>query len=591
MKNNCVKPVMPIPFQSVKIASSFWTPVIETVATATVRVCLDKCEETGRLDNFRKAAGRMEGPFCGIYYDDSDVYKVLEGAAYCLKLHPDAETEARVDGIIDDICAAQQPDGYINTFYTLTGPEKRWTDMGMHEDYCIGHLIEAAVAYFQATGKDALLQCAIRAADHMMALFGPGKRHWVVGHEEPELALVRLWRLTGEKRFLAFSSWLLSERGHGLQQADSFDRQSFYTDYDQDDVPVTEARKAVGHAVRAMYLYTAMADHAGLERPSPYDAALDALWHSIMPANLYLTGGIGQSAGNEGFTRDYHKPNLTAYCETCASIGMALWNHRMSLLNGESKYADVVERELYNGILTGISFSGDRFFYENPLASIGTHHRSAWFGCSCCPTNLVRFLPSVGGYCYAADESSIYIHQFIGSELEYEDGRGKVRLQVTTAYPGQGTVTIRMKEFAGWDTLRIRIPDWCDSFRLEGGKTTGTENGYLVLPAKAGNTFTLHLEMPPRRVYEDVRVREDAGRVAVMRGPVVYCAEEADNPGIPTEYFHAELRLSPNAALTLGEMDEALRGAQCIEAGDLRLIPYYCWDNRESGGMAVWLKE
>lgn len=583
--------ITPIPFHNVKISSPFWTPVIDTVATTTVRVCLDKCEETGRLDNFRKAAGRKAGTFQGIYFDDSDVYKVLEGAAYCLRLHPDAELEARVDGIIDDICAAQQPDGYINSYYTLTGLENRWTDMGMHEDYCIGHLIEAAVAYHQATGKDPLLQCAIKAADHMMTLFGPGKRHWVVGHEEPELALVRLWRHTREARFLEFSKWLLSERGHGYQRADSFAKHAFGADYAQDDVQVTDARKVVGHAVRAMYLYTAMADHAGLERPSAYDAALDALWHNVVPANLYLTGGIGQSASNEGFTRDFHKPNLTAYCETCASIGMALWNHRMSLLNGESKYADIVERELYNGILSGISFSGDHFFYENPLASIGKHHRSAWFGCSCCPTNLVRFLPSVGGYCYAADEKSVYLQQFIGSDLDYQDETGRVSLQVRTEYPWGNTISIHVEEFSGRDTLRIRFPDWCESNQLKGGNITSIQNGYLVIPTKAGDAFTLELEMPVRRIHEDERVKEDAGRVAVMRGPVVYCAEETDNPGIPTEYFHAEAKLHREAPLTLGKKDDKLRGAQRIEAGNLHLIPYYCWDNRESGGMAVWLKE
>lgn len=583
--------IAPVPFCNVKIASSFWTPVIDTVATVTVRKCLDKCEETGRLDNFRKAAGRMEGPFRGIYFDDSDVYKVLEGAAYCLMLHPDADLENRVDGIIDDICAAQQSDGYINTYYTLTGMDRRWTDMGMHEDYCIGHLIEAAVAYHQATGKDRLLKCAIRAADHMMTLFGPGKRHWVVGHEEPELALVRLWRDTGEPRFLAFSQWLLSERGHGYRKAESFDRQSFREEYAQDDVPVTEARKVVGHAVRAMYLYTAMADHAGLTRPSPYDAALDALWNNVVPANLYLTGGIGQSSRNEGFTRDFHKPNLTAYCETCAAVGMALWNHRMSLLSGESQYADIVERELYNGILSGISLSGDRFFYVNPLASVGEHHRSPWFGCSCCPTNLVRFLPSVGGYCYAADEENVYIHQFIGSEMEYQDRNGTAVLQVCTEYPWEGMVKISIKELTGRSHVRLRIPDWCDSYSLEGAAGSREEKGYLVIPAKAGDTFVLHLDMPVRRIYEDERVKEDEGRVALMRGPLVYCAEEADNPGIPTEYFHAELRLPKDALLSRGAQDADLRGALRIHAGTLHLIPYYCWDNRESGGMAVWMKE
>ena len=583
--------ITPISFNNVRILSKFWSSVIDTVATTTVALCLDKCEETGRLDNFRKAAGRKEGNFEGTFFNDSDVYKVLEGAAYCLMQRTDPLLEKRVDEVIDDICAAQQADGYINTYYTLTDPDRRWTDMGMHEDYCIGHLIEAAVAYHQATGKGQLLTCAIRAAKHMMDVFGPDKRHWVVGHEEPELALVRLWRHTSDQTYLDFAKWLLSERGKGYTVSAHHARYSFIGEYNQDDVPVEDARRVVGHAVRAMYLYTAMADIAGIDEESPYKTALYALWNNVVPANMYITGGIGQSSSNEGFTRDYHKPNLTAYCESCASIGMAFWNHRMSLLAGESCFADIVEKEIYNGILSGISLSGDRFFYENPLASLGKHHRSAWFGCSCCPTNLVRFLPSVGGYCYSTDEESIYINQYIESEIDSTDEIGTVSLNVTTEYPWNGKIQIMVKALGNRSCLKLRIPAWCKGYHLEGAKDYHEEKGYLAVPVVSGDHLVLNLDMPAIRVYEDERVLEDRNRVCVMRGPVVYCAEEVDQPVIPTEYFPAEVALPVDSQLEIAEKDENLRDAVVIRAGKLRLIPYFSWDNRSSGGMAVWLKE
>ena len=580
-------PLTPIPFHHVRIDSPFWSPRLSTAHT-TARVCLEQCEKTGRLGNFRRAAGREEGGFRGIFFDDSDVYKVLEGVAYTLQNAPDPELEAWADCVIDDICAARQPDGYLNSYYTLTGLDKRWTDMGMHEAYCIGHLVEGAVAYAQATGKDALLRCAEQVIAHMMTVFGPGRRHWVTGHQELELALVRLYRHTGKDAYLDFAHWLLEERGHGHIQAESLREAGFLTAYCQNEVPATGQTRVTGHAVRAMYYYTGMADMDAVTGRGEYTRALDALWQDTYPGNTYITGGIGQERRHEGFTRPWHKPNLTAYCETCAAIGMAMWNHRLSLRAGGTIYADLVEAELYNGALSGISLDGKRFFYENPLASVGTHHRSEWFGCSCCPTNLCRFIPSVGGYAYAREGRVLHVSQYIGGTLD-TDG---VRMQVTTDYPWDGQVVFRLEALDGVDTLRLRIPGWCRDAQVCGGsgEAIRTAEG-LTLPVQAGDTVTLTLAMPIERVHEDGRVAECRGRVCVRRGPVVYCAEACDNPGIPAEYFPADMALPRSLPLTLGEPMPELCGALPILGEDVRLIPYALWDNRDPGAMAVWLRE
>ena len=580
-------PLTPIPFHHVKIDSPFWSPRLKT-ASVTARVCLEQCEKTGRLSNFRRAAGREEGGFQGEYFNDSDVYKVLEGVAYLLANEPDPELEAQADKVIDDICAAQQPDGYLNTWFTLAEPDKRWTDMGLHEAYCIGHLVEGAVAYAQATGKEALLQCAERVIAHMMDVFGPGKRHWVTGHQELELALVRLYRYMGRQEYLDFAHWLISERGHGHMDAWSLTRQNFLEPYAQDIVPAAEQRKVTGHAVRAMYYYTGMADTDAAAGRSEYRHALEALWQDTYPGNTYITGGIGQSYMHEGFTRAWHKPNLTAYCETCAAIGMAMWNHRMGLMDGDTKYADLVETELYNGALSGISLDGQRFFYDNPLASIGRHHRSEWFGCSCCPTNLCRFIPSIGGYAYARQDNALYINQYIGGTLDTPG----IRMRVETDYPWDGRVTFTVENLSGIDTLHLRVPGWCKAAKLTTtcGKSCAA-SGLLTAAVHEGDVLTLELTMPIDRVYEDERVAECRGRVCIRRGPVVYCAEEIDNPGIPSEYFPAEFALPSWLLLRVGAAMPALGDALPIEGEGIRLVPYAMWNNRAGGAMAVWLKE
>lgn len=584
----------PVGFQNVNIADGFWRKRIHAVSTETAWTCIDECEKTHRIDNFRRAGGLQEGGFEGIFFNDSDVYKVLEGVAYVLMTERDEKLEAKADEIIDAICAAQQPDGYLYTYFTLNTPENRWVDMDHHEAYCLGHMIEGAIAYAQATGKDKWLKVACRAVDQMMKVNGPEGQHWITGHQEIELALVRLYRHTGDEKYIRYAQWLVEERGHGhLRIPISAAKDFFIPEYCQDDKPVRELERVTGHAVRAMYYYSGVTDLAAILGEESYDAAMQRVWNNVVPANFYVTGGIGQSAHNEGFTRDWSLPNLTAYCETCAAIGMALWNQRMNFTHAESKYADIVEREMYNGILSGISLKGDKFFYDNPLSSAGNYHRRRWFGCSCCPTNLIRFVPSVGGYAYATGKNTVYVNQFIPSESVIDMPEGRVGLKVVTDYPWDGRVEITVTECAGSRVLKIRRPDWCENTALtvNGKAVDNCEDGYYSVTVTEGDVIDYEMKMEIRRVYADPRVAEDAGRVAVMRGPVVYCAEEADNPGIPSEYFHADKTLQKSLELTAKYEPDLLEGVVTIEGEGVKLVPYFAWDNRAPGAMAVWLRE
>ena len=585
----------PIPFHQVQMNDGFWSPRVETIRKNTTRYCLKRCEETGRIANFRRAGGLEEGGFQGIYFNDSDVYKVLEGVAYALLGGEDLELEKTADEVIDAICAAQREDGYLFTYYTLTGLEKRWSDMGYHEDYCLGHMLEGAIAYYQATGKDKWLNAAKRALDQMMSVIGPGKKHWVTGHQELELALMRLYRLTGESSYMAYAQWLMDERGHGHLQSPDFFRQNFHEEYCQDNLPARQLEKVTGHAVRAMYYYSGMADIAAATGDEALAKALERLFNNVVPANLYITGGIGQDSANEGFTRDWHLPNLTAYCETCASIGMALWNQRMNLLSGDAKYADLVETEMYNGILSGISLDGLRFFYDNPLASVGKYQRSEWFGCSCCPTNLVRFIPSIGGYAFATDGDQLYVNQYIASQAEFSIGGRNVNVEVRTDYPWSGRIAIQVSTDGGTVPVRLRIPGWCTAYTLSlNGKAlvTTTNMGYVSVDVPTGAELVLDLDMPARRLHADHRVKENAGRVAFGKGPIVYCAEELDQASdIPTEYFHADFSVKLDDPIETVVCPDELHGIVALKTGGVRLIPYYAWSNRGRGGMTVWIKE
>ena len=499
------KLITPVPFSRVKIEDGFWSPRLQAHKDVTLAVCIDQIEnQTGRIRNFENAAmGR--GEHSGIFFDDSDVYKALEGMACSLQNHPDLVLEAKCDEWIDKFAEAQQPDGYINTFYTLTGLENRWKDMDRHEMYCAGHMIEAGIAYFQVTGKRKLLDVCIRMADHMMTVFGPGKRDWIPGHEEIELALVKLFQVTGEKKYLDFADWLLSERGHGYGSYG--DERVWPTRYYQDEVPVREMTDISGHAVRSMYLFCGMADVASYTGDQGYRDALDRVWDDVVLRNMYITGGIGQSSHNEGFTNDYSLPNLTAYCETCASVGMVLWNWRMGQFTGDGKYADVLERALYNGALAGISLSGDRFFYVNPLESRGDHHRQAWYGCACCPSQICRFLPSIGNYVYGVSDKALWVNLYMGSQADIKLGKKQVTLKQETDYPWNGDVRLTLGLKGKLHTqLRLRIPAWCESYTLSvnGGPVAFVvEKGYAILERtwKDGDQVTLKLEMPVQMVF------------------------------------------------------------------------------------------
>ena len=582
-----LKTVTPVDFSQVKIQDEFWSPRLDKHKSTTLKVCIDQIEnKTGRIRNFENAA-KSEGEHSGIFFDDSDVYKALEGMAYSLINHPDPELEAKCDEWIDKFAAAQQPDGYINTYYTLTGLDKRWTDMDKHEMYCAGHMTEAAVAYYKATGKRKFLDVAIRMADHMMSVFGPGKRDWVPGHEEIELALVKLYQVTGEKKYLEFSNWLLNERGHGF--GSHGDGRKWNPLYYQDDKPVTQMTDIAGHAVRAMYLYCGMADVASYTHDQGYIGALNRLWDDVALRNMYITGGIGQSAHNEGFTEDYSLPNLTAYCETCASVGMVLWNWRMNQMTGDSKYVDVLERSMYNGALAGISLAGDHFFYVNPLASNGDHHRQEWYGCACCPSQICRFLPSIGNYIYGTSGDAVWVNLYIGGEADVEKG---LTLTQETRYPWEGDVKItvggKLKK-----ALKLRIPGWCKEYSIlvNGEKAEPVmDKGYAVLGRKwkDGDVIELSMNMPVEVIAADPRVKEDEGLRAIQRGPLVYCMEEADNP----KGFD-ELNISPSTAFEATFQPDLLCGVETIKAVDgdqvLNFIPYYAWDNRTAGKMKVWV--
>ncbi len=615
-------PLTPTPFTAVTFTDGFWSPRLQTNRSVTLPFNFRKCEETGRINNFAKAAGWMEGKHEGIFYNDSDVFKVVEGAAYCLALTPDPALDSYLDDLIAKFAGAQEADGYLYTARTIDPTAvradreglTRWSNLRVnHELYNVGHLYEAAVAHFQATGKRTLLEIALKNADLIDAVFGPGKRRDVPGHQEIEIGLVKLYRVTGEERYLRLAKFFLDERGHanGRELYTNFGNPG----YMQDHQPVVEQSEAVGHAVRAVYMYTGMADVAALTGDASYIAAIDRLWENVVGRKLYLTGGIGARHTGEAFGADYELPNAAAYAETCAAIANILWNQRMFLLHGDARYLDVLELSLYNGFLSGVSFSGTEFFYTNPLASDGATPvnrgslgRQPWFDCSCCPTNDVRFLASLPGYVYASDADSLYVNLFVAGEARVEMGGQSVRLRQETNYPWEGRVRLRVDpalraEFA----LRMRIPGWAtnrpvpsDLYRFLdtngdapvlkiNGETIAPplEKGYAVLRRvwQPGDVVELVLPLLVRRVLCHPAVAENRGRVALMRGPLVYCVEGVDNPG-----GVADLSLADDAPLTAQHRPELLNGLTVIRGAGLTAIPYYAWSHRGSGEMAVWLQ-
>ena len=466
-------PIQPVPFTSVSVDDSFWSPRMKTNRDVTVGYCFDKCGETGRISNFEVAGGLKEGGFQGIYFNDSDVVKVIEGAAYTLAIHPDPDLDRFLDGLIAKIAAAQEDDGYLYTARTIGDPKYkfpghdggRWSNLGHgHELYNVGHMYEAAVAHWRVTGKRSFLDVAIKNADLVCKVFGPGpdQNKGVPGHEEIEIGLVKLYRATGEEKYLRQAKHFIAMRGREDL------RGKIFGTYAQDHMPLVDQTEAVGHAVRGGYLYAGVADVAAITGDKDYIAAIDKIWEDVVSKKLYLIGSVGQHGAGEGYAGAYKLSNLRAYNETCAAIALALWNHRMFLLHGDSKYADVLERIIYNGFLSGVALSGDKFFYPNPLAcdmnfkfNHGGLERSPWFGCSCCPVNVVRFIPSIPGYVYAVRNDSLYVNLYLGGEGTAKVGGRKITLKQETNYPWDGVVKLTVTPEKTTDfSLRLRVPGW-----------------------------------------------------------------------------------------------------------------------------------
>jgi DUF1680 family protein len=609
----------PVPLQDVRLSDDFWEPRRRLNGEKTLPSQYRYLEETGRLDNFRRASGKTGGEYRGIYFNDSDVYKWLEAASWTLAGGDDPALGRMVDAAISEVEDAQRPDGYLNTYFTLERSEQRWTDFDLHEMYCAGHLFQAAVAHFRATGSRRLLEVATRFADHICDTFGPeeDKRLAVDGHEEIEMALVELFRVTGERRYLDEAEFFVSARGRGTL-GDPYGR--FAPSYSQDHEPFAQQDEVVGHAVRAMYLYCGAAD-AYAENGDPALAkALRGLWKNMTTRRMYVSGGIGSHHEGEAFGKDHELPNERAYTETCAAIGSVMWNWRMLALDGEAGYTDLIEHTLYNAVLPGFSLDGQHYFYQNPLADDGSHRRLPWFGCACCPPNVARLLASLPGYFYGKSGDALWVHLYAkGEALFLLDGHD-VSLRQNTRYPWDGAVEITVGG-EGEFSLMLRIPSWC----AEGATiaVNGEPSGAEVSPGSyfelrrawtQGDTVRLDLPMPVRLIESHPYVAENRGRVALMRGPLLFCVEGTDNPGFDLRDLVLDAE-TPTARYAPGLLDgvvvlEARGHAQKPDSGwnealyrtaspdgdhrsastrEVVAIPYYAWANREPGAMLVWL--
>ena len=645
-------PFRPADMTNVTVTAGFWLPRFETNRIVTVWTDFHK-SEAARIPNFRNAADRNWGTFRGIPFDDSDVFKIIEGAAYTLSTHPDPELEKYLDDLIDQIARAQEPDGYLYTARTLGfnyGEKNGKTNFGMmgptrwsncpssHELYNVGHMYEAAVAYYQVTGKRALLDVAIKNADLIDRVFGPGLTQLkaVPGHEEIELALCRLYRATGEERYLRLARHFLDQRGQAggdrreaavFTQAGDLvkgDEMAMKGAYCQNHLPVTQQREAVGHAVRAGYLYCGMADVAALTGNGEYVTAIDALWANVVGKKLHLNGSVGARPKGEAFGADYELPNEGAYLETCAGIANALWNQRMFLLHGDAKYVDVLERVLYNGFLSGISLGGDEFFYPNPQASRGGYARSKWFGCSCCPVNIVRFIPQIAQFAYATRGDAAYVNLFVATRARLELVGGSVTLDQQTDYPweGESRIEVRPARKGQHFALHVRIPGWCvgrpvpselytqvvpgaiqDFHVTVNGCPVDVQprQGYCVIDRAwtAGDVIAVKMNMPVRRIKAHDAVAADRGRLAVERGPIVYCAESVDNGGrVLDKVLPSDAEFSLETVEVRGQFFPALQApALSVKRGvktravvpcSLKLIPYFAWCHRGSGEMQTF---
>lgn len=616
-------PIDPVPFTSVSVSDPFWSPRLQASREVTIPLAFSKCEETGRYQNFIRATQPCDTfKVEGFPFDDTDVYKTIEGASYLLQTYPDPALESYIDSVLVLVAAAQEPDGYLNTSYTMNPARPhRWMGPGRwdavevlsHEFYNLGHMVEGAVAHYRATGKRNFLDIAIRYADCVSRAIGDGEgqRALVPGHQIAEMALAKLYLATGDKKYLDQAKFFLDKRGH-TSRKDA---------YSQAHKPVVEQDEAVGHAVRAAYMYAGMADVAALTGDTAYIAAVGRIWDNIVGKKLYITGGIGARHDGESFGDAYELPNLEAYCETCAAIGNVYVNHRLFLLHGDSKYYDVLERTLYNGLISGVSIDGGRFFYPNPLASEGQHQREPWFGCACCPSNICRFIPSLPGYLYAVKGRDVYANLYIGGTAKLKVGGRDVTLSQSGDYAGTGRQAITVDaNKAGRFTLKLRIPGWARDIVAPGGlyafvgnaggytvKVNGEEvagaldKGYLAIDRKwkKGDRVELEFPMEPRFVAARPEVEADRGRLAVQRGPLVYCAEWPDNDfAFGAAVVNPEMPMTIRSSDMLGGVTIVDVPAQLVERRDGRLglsdvklamIPYYAWAHRGKGKMAVWL--
>lgn len=626
-KDNNNSPLKPVPFTDVHLNDVFWTPKIETNRTVSIPSAFVKCEETGRIDNFAVAGSLIKGEHKGDFpFDDTDIYKVLEGASYTLSVKYDKQLDNYLDSLIFLIGAAQEDDGYLYT--CLTNKCKRlepwygkgrWDRLNSHELYNCGHLYEAAVAHYQATGKRSLLDIAIKNADLINQVFGPGENQKKVpsGHPIIEMALVKLYRVTKDEKYLKLARFFIDETGKGSDGHE-------LSEYSQDHKPIIEQDEAVGHAVRLGYLYSGVTDVASLMGDQELMKATKRVWENVVQKKLYITGGIGSRAQGEGFGPDYELPNMTAYCETCASISNVYWNYRLFLNEKDAKYYDVLEKVLYNGVISGVSLSGDKFFYDNPLESVHNHNREPWFGCACCPGNVTRFMASIPGYMHATGENEIYISLFAAGNALIPVGNDTISIRQETRYPWDGQVIIRIDgKVPNNFSLKIRMPGWARNQAVPSDlyyftdenkqKVTTTINGKKKSPQiikgyaefdhkwKAGDQVEINFPMPVRQIASNDSVINNHGKYAYQRGPIIYCFEDKDNNN--GWMFNTlvkgdqPVKESFEKGLLGGVLSLTMKGSKVIQtenteeinAVTLKAIPYYAWNNRGNANMLIWM--
>lgn len=604
----------PVASTAVRFEDAFWQPRRALLRTVSLPAQYAQCEATGRVQNLHRAAGWLDQPFQGRYYNDSDVYKWLEAVAWLVAEAPDVTLAQMADGVIAAIAAAQQPDGYVNSYFMFERAGERWQDLAnKHELYCAGHLIEAAVAHYRSTGRDNFLRVAIRLADHICDRFGPAGQEAVPGHEEIELALVALYRVTGNGAYLAQAQRFLDLRGRGLVGGGV---------YHQDHVPFRELPAPAGHAVRALYLNMAAADLLAETGEPALRVALERQWRQMTTRQMYLSGGVGARAGGEAFGDEYELPNGTAYAETCAVVANVLWQWRMLQLSGEARYGDVLEQALYNGVLAGWSLDGLGYFYDNPLASDGRHRRQPWFECACCPPNLARLLAALPGYCYSTSAEGLWVHLYVAGRVSTPFGT----LRLATNYPWDGELTFTWERVTqpGRVTLFLRLPAWCTTENValvlgDGQRLPVADPALQPAPGtlalrrawQPGEHLRLVLPMPPRLVAAHPHASSLTGRVALMRGPLLYCAEAVDNPGVDVR--DVALRAAPATLVPVAGLPGlvGLQGAAVAsrpgaewadrlyrtvtapppgELARLTAVPYFAWANRNPGRMQVWFR-